>query len=370
VRATLVFPAHTVPPEHPEDPMAAKPSKTKTKTKTKTSAKSAKNPKAKKAGKAGAKKAAKGAAKKAKAGKAKAGKKARAKPAAKTKAPKAAKAAATTKPAKTNANAATKAKAGKAAAAAKSGPWPGRFIWHDLMTKDAKRAQAFYCALFGWQIQELPMQGCIYRMINVGPGPIGGIVEEANIPMAHWMPYIAVADVDAAAARIKSLGGSVCVGPMDIPGTGRFAVVGDPQGGYFSIYKGLAESPGADPDQPVPGRACWNELWTSDEAAALKFYGAMFGWKDAPKDMGPMGTYHVQMLGDKQAGGIMKCPQPGVPTCWCVYFFTMDLDGSTARAKELGATVVVPPSPIPDVGRFSLLTDPTGATFALFQPAM
>ncbi len=100
------------------------------------------------------------------------------------------------------------------------------------------------------------MEGCTYRMIMVGPGPIGGIVEEKNIPVSHWMPYVAVNDVDAAAKKLQQLKGTVCVPPTDIPGTGRFAVVGDPQGAYFSLYKGLPESAGADPDQPVPGRIC------------------------------------------------------------------------------------------------------------------
>lgn len=248
------------------------------------------------------------------------------------------------------------------------GPWPGRFVWHDMMTTDGARSQQFYCSLFDWQIQEIPMQGCIYRMILAGNGPIGGIVEEKNIPMPHWMPYIAVPDVDAAAAKLQHLQGSVCVPPTDIPGTGRFAVVGDPQGAYFSLYKGLPESAGFDPDLPVPGRICWNELLTTDDQAAQAFYGAMFGWREEPKDMGPMGTYRVQMLGDKQAGGIMKNPMNGAPSCWLVYFFTTDLAGSTQKAKQLGAKALVENTPIPGVGSFSMLQDPLGATFALFQP--
>ncbi|MGE3174679.1 MAG: VOC family protein [Planctomycetota bacterium] len=249
-----------------------------------------------------------------------------------------------------------------------AGPWPGRFVWHDLMTTDAAKSQAFYCGLFDWRIDERPMQGFTYRMIQAGPGPIGGIVHEPSIPKSHWMPYLAVDDVDRAAARIQELGGSVCVPPTDIPQTGRFAVVGDPQGGFFSIYRGNAESPGADPDQPVPGRVCWNELWTGDDAGALKFYAAMFGWQDESKDIGEMGTYHVQKLGGKEAGGIMRNPQPGTPTCWCPYFLAPDLDGSTARVKELGGTVLMGRTEIPDVGWFSLAMDPVGAVFCLFAP--
>jgi len=247
------------------------------------------------------------------------------------------------------------------------GPWPGRFVWHDLMTTDAEKSKAFYTALFDWQVEARPMQGFTYYMIQVGPGPVGGIVEEKNIPMSHWMPYVAVDDVDAAAEKIKQHGGSVCVPPTDIPQTGRFAVVGDPLGAYFSIYKGNPESPGFDPDLPVPGRICWNEVLTTDDQKAQAFYSAVFGWQDDPKDMGPMGTYHCQMLGDKQVGGLMKNPMNGAPSCWLVYFLVEDLAAATVKAKELGANAMMENTPIPDVGAFSMLADPVGAVFALFE---
>ena len=53
------------------------------------------------------------------------------------------------------------------------GPWPGRFVWHDLMTTDAEKSVPFYTSLFDWQIQEVPMQGFTYRMILCGPGRYG-----------------------------------------------------------------------------------------------------------------------------------------------------------------------------------------------------
>jgi uncharacterized protein len=252
------------------------------------------------------------------------------------------------------------------------GPWPNRFVWHDLMTTDAKKSQAFYTALFDWQIQEVPMPGpggqtFIYRMVMCGPGPIGGIVEEKNIPMSHWMPYVAVDDVDKAAKKVAELGGTVCVPPTDIPATGRFAVIGDPCGAYLSIYQGLPESQGADPDQAIPGRICWNETYTTDPDKAQAFYGKLFGWKPDTKQVAPGVHYSVQMCGDKQAGGLMKHPMPGLPSCWVVYFFVEDLAKATAKAKQLGATAMMEGVPIPGVGQFSMVTDPCGAMFALFQ---
>lgn len=247
------------------------------------------------------------------------------------------------------------------------GPWPGRFVWHDLMTTDAASVVPFYSSLLGWQIHERPMGPYVYRMIMAGPGPIGGIVEEKAIPHSHWMPYLAVESVDGAAERCKELGGSVCVPPTDIPQTGRFAVAGDPQGAYYSLYTGLPGSHGFDPDVPVPGRVCWNELLTADPAAAMDFYSKMFGWQDQPEDMGPMGTYHLLMHGGKQAGGMMKNPMEGAPPMWLVYFLVEDLDKSTGKGRELGGNLAMPPTPIPGVGRFSLFSDPAGAMFALFE---
>lgn len=247
-------------------------------------------------------------------------------------------------------------------------PWSGRFVWHDLITKDAAKAQAFYQAMFDWHIEARPMPGGVYRMISLSAGPMGGIVEQNNVPMSHWMPYLAVDDVDATARQFTARGGSVRVPPTDMPGTGRFAVVADPQGAFLSIFRGLPASPGMDPDVAVPGRVCWNELLTTDADAAPAFYRAVFGWSDEPKDMGPMGTYHVMKLGDKQVGGMMKNPQNGAPSCWLAYFFVEDLAAATQKAKGLGATVLVANAPIEGIGGFSLLVDPVGAVIALFWP--
>jgi len=247
------------------------------------------------------------------------------------------------------------------------GPWTGRFVWYDLMTTDAAKSRAFYTGLFGWQLQDVPMGPSTYGMIHCGPGPIGGIVEEKSIPFSHWMPYLAVEDVDESARKAIALGGSVCVPPTDIPGTGRFAVVGDSTGACFSLYKGGAESHGADPNLAVPGRVCWQETYSTDDVQAQAFYSGLAGWQGHAMDMGPAGLYRMQMLGDKQAGGIMKHPMPDMPSCWVVYFFVEDLAASTAKAKELGATAMMELVPIPNVGHFSMLTDPVGAMFALFQ---
>ena len=94
----------------------------------------------------------------------------------------------------------------------------------------------------------------------------------------------------------------------------------------------------------------------------------MFGWQDTPNDMGEVGIYHMQMLGDKQAAGMMQAPMPDMPSCWSIYFFVEDLAAATQKAKDLGATALMEGMPIPGVGSFALLKDPMGAMFSLFTP--
>ncbi|MDB5213322.1 MAG: hypothetical protein JWO86_1249 [Myxococcaceae bacterium] len=119
------------------------------------------------------------------------------------------------------------------------------------------------------------------------------------------------------------------------------------------------------------GSLCWNELFTTVDAAG-KFYVNTFGWTTKSVDMGPMGTYTLfNRVGDDKnnAGGMMPMPpnMKGVPSNWLAYFAVADGDASTKKVTELGGQTIAPPMDIPNVGRFSIVEDPQGATFALFK---
>jgi hypothetical protein len=116
----------------------------------------------------------------------------------------------------------------------------GQICWNELMTPSAEGAQKFYSALFGWKSNPMPMGDFTYHMLSHDNRDFGGIMAMTG-PMwqgvpPHWMMYVAVDDVDAAADNVTALGGKVCVPPTDIP-VGRFAVVNDPQGATFSLFK-------------------------------------------------------------------------------------------------------------------------------------
>jgi predicted enzyme related to lactoylglutathione lyase len=119
---------------------------------------------------------------------------------------------------------------------------------------------------------------------------------------------------------------------------------------------------------PKPGEFSWNELVTNDEPAAKQFYTGLFGWTAQPFG-GPM-DYTLFKQGDMMVGGMMKCPQPGLPSHWLAYVTVEDVDATAARAKTLGGQVVMEPFDVPTVGRIAILIDPQGAAIGLFKPAM
>ncbi len=114
---------------------------------------------------------------------------------------------------------------------------PGALGWTELMTRDTKKAGAFYTALLPWTAK--PNKAVpSYTEFSVQGVPQGGMMEiEAamgDVP-PNWMPYFRVADADRTAARAKELGATITVGPRDIENVGRFAVIQDPQGAVFAI---------------------------------------------------------------------------------------------------------------------------------------
>jgi predicted enzyme related to lactoylglutathione lyase len=238
------------------------------------------------------------------------------------------------------------------------------------MTKDPKAAIAFYTDVNKWKTQAFG-EGTDYMMWVGSQGPLGGVTaipEEAakmGVP-PNWMGNVQVENVDNTCAQVLKLGGKVHKPASDIPTVGRFAVIADPQGAAIAIFTPSAAMQIHDVHKE--GEFCWNELMTSDSAAAAKFYTELFGWKILSEmDMGPMGTYRIFGVGDKQLGGMMTAPKGmNMPAAWLYYTETHDLDAAIARATKGGAKVQNGPMDVPG-GRIAQLKDPQGAWFALHQ---
>jgi predicted enzyme related to lactoylglutathione lyase len=241
-------------------------------------------------------------------------------------------------------------------------------VWHDHNSGDVEKGKSFYAELLGWEFEDFP--GMDYPMIKVDDRMHGGFGTAQGGSPPHWLGHVGVTDADETAEKVKAGGGTIYYGPADIPEVGRFVVFGDPQGAVLSAFAGESAPEGGAPE----GVFVWNELATSDADAAKAFYADVFGWTTSREmDMGEAGTYSILATADgTDVGGCMnltpEMKEHGVPPNWLVYLGTDDIDATTAKAKELGATVHMEPTDIPDVGRFSVLQDPTGAAFALFQP--
>src|SRR5262245_17223779 len=123
--------------------------------------------------------------------------------------------------------------------------------------------------------------------------------------------------------------------------------------------------------EPKVGSFCWIEVGTTDRLAAKNFYSKLFGWTAEDMPMGPDMTYTLFRIGGNDVGGaypLMKEQiDAHVPPQWMLYVKVESADAAAAKAVQLGGKQIVPPSDIPNVGRFAVLQDPAGAHISIFQ---
>jgi uncharacterized protein len=243
----------------------------------------------------------------------------------------------------------------------------GDFVWYELCTTDLPGAAAFYAQVVGWTVKPSGLPGMDYRLASLGDRPVAGMMTlppEQMPPHPVWSGYVAVDDVDAKAAEIEAAGGGICRAPEDIPTIGRFAVVTDPQGAVFMLFKGMGEAP--PPLAPMGnGTIGWHELHTADWEKAWDFYEKTFGWtKDRAHDMGPMGTYQLFKTSAEAIGGMMtdgRAPRP----YWLYYFVVDDIDAGVERVQSHGGTLQFGPQEVPGGAWIIMAQDPQGGMFAL-----
>jgi uncharacterized protein len=238
----------------------------------------------------------------------------------------------------------------------------GLIVWHELFTDDVEAATRFYTELLGAEIETATMEGGFqYQMLNQQARSHAGIVpkpaEDSEAPN-HWYPYVWVDDVDASVEQAKGQGAQVYHGPTDIPDMLRFAVLGDPQHATFGVMTGDGSHP--------TGLFVWDEIHSPDAGASEAFYSGLFGW--TAEEM--MEGYKIFSAGETQVGGLMQNQDGGPPGAyWLTYLAVDDVDASTEKALGLGATQMMEPTDIPNIGRFSIISDPTGAAVGLYKSA-
>jgi uncharacterized protein len=252
-------------------------------------------------------------------------------------------------------------------------PPVGSFCWIELATTDQNAAKKFYGSLMSWTATDSPMgPGQVYTMFALDGRNAGACytllpeMRAQGIP-SHWMLYVSVADVDETIGKARAAGANILCPATDVMDFGRMAVFQDPTGAHVAIWQ--PKSHKGFGVEGHPGAFCWADLMTSDQDRAATFYENVFGWKmELGKDNS--GYLHIKN-GEKFIGGIppVQYRDPNAPPNWLIYLMVQDCDASTAKAKAEGANVFFGPTSMAGVGRWSVVADPQGAVFALFQSA-
>lgn len=252
---------------------------------------------------------------------------------------------------------------------------PNTFCWPELATSDASGAKKFYADILGWNFHDDEVApGMVYTMC-LKDDKAAGALFPLNAEMKsqgaapNWLSYVSVESVDETTNKAKKLGAKVVREPMDVMDVGRMAELQDPTGAVFALWEPKKHIGAQVVNEH--GALTWNELQTPDVDRAGKFYTELFGWGADTQDMGSF-TYTSYKNGDRPAGGMMPIDQQtmgDVPPNWGVYFAVDQCDKTVEKAKKIGATVIVGPQDIPEVGRFATMIDPQGAVFSVIELA-
>ncbi|MFJ9608851.1 VOC family protein [Kitasatospora sp. NPDC101176] len=247
----------------------------------------------------------------------------------------------------------------------------GTPCWVDLMAKDQQQALDFYRDLLGWQGQPGPAEFGGYAVCELAGKAVAGIgpamaPEGMPEPPTVWTSYLASSDAQATQDAIVAAGGTLIVPVTDVGDLGRMLVAADPQGAVFGVWQ-----PGTFFGARIvneAGALTWNELHTSDVAAATAFYGEALGievkrMEDAEVD------YWALNVGDRAVGGatLLANDPPGTPAHWLTYFAVDDVDSTVDALVKRGGMVLAPPFDMM-AGRMTVVADPQGAPFAMIRP--
>jgi hypothetical protein len=250
----------------------------------------------------------------------------------------------------------------------------GKWVWYELRSKDVEKSKAFFTELLGWQIEQQDMNGMKFELVKSGGKDVATISPTEGKAKSHWVPFVSVPDVDAAVKTIEEQKGKVVKPAADIPDIGRFAIVTDPNGVEFAVFKGT-RSDEPDAPAPVPGTFVWNEYQSKNKkahTAAIAFYPAALGYTTSQMQMGEgkkQSSYDMLSFGEQPRAGMQVAKPASLGGQWLPWLTVEDVDGLIAKVKTAKGKVVVKPHDIPTVGRAAIIADPTGATIGVLKPA-
>lgn len=250
--------------------------------------------------------------------------------------------------------------------------YPGRILWHDLLTDTPEQSREFYGELFGWEFE--PLDGMNYTLIRHQGELIGGMVDQNALPttddVSQWVVLMSVADLEQAARLLSDAGGTVFTPPTSLGERGSISVVADPQGAVLALLRTRDGDPPERDGLPPAGRFLWDELWADDVDAAARFYASL-----APLEIEPLtlaGTegavaYRILKTAARPRAGIRDNPLQATPL-WVSYLRVADeaaLAALLSRVEPLGGRILLPATARPAGGSVAVIAGPSGAGIAL-----
>ena len=252
--------------------------------------------------------------------------------------------------------------------------YPGKIIWHDLITHTPDASKRFYAELFGWEFEDLGLdfgagRTVNYTLIRHHGQLIGGMVDANRLgrpnpqQLSQWVVVMSVANVQAAVAAVTKAGGKVLTPPTDVDARGELAVVEDNQGAALALLR----TRDGDPNNRVAanGDFLWDEVWPDDVGRAIAFYGSVVPGLSAQSRQLPGGRVYQDMSSTGTPRfGLLQRPIEWLAPTWSSYLRVADVASIVSRVPSLGGSVLVPAQDRAGE-KVALIAGPSGAGIAI-----
>jgi hypothetical protein len=245
----------------------------------------------------------------------------------------------------------------------------GRFVWHDLFTRNAAQSKSFYERIAGWSyVTEHAIefawgggQGGDYILAHSEGEAGAGFVESNGLEQFGWMPYVEVDDVDATAERALELGGTVTKVPFDVNGVGRNCLLRDPNGACVGITQ-------SNHQYPAPTKQFGAEFYLAlKDGFPTEFYSNLFGWRATPSDHTCKRPQPILSAGIEIGLVFSGALQGGTIPSWVPSIRVPNQTEALRQVPKLNGSVVNPKDEQLEDRRQSVVVDSNG-TLSVLMP--
>lgn len=242
---------------------------------------------------------------------------------------------------------------------------PGKFVWADLVTHDASRAQAFYHAWLGWEFK--PADDL--QLILHGGRTLGALRQRArpanSTARARWIGYVSVQSVETAAQRVTAAGGKTLLATQRSTTLGDHALMADAEDALF----GLIHRPDSDPEDYLaePGEWIWMQLLTRDPHKAVTFYQQVGDYDPYPLNEGGSRQLLVKDGYARAALSLLPADKPEIAPAWLPFLRVENITAALTQVKSLGGEILLAPAPERMNGQVAIVADPTGAAVGVLE---